>query len=306
MHKNFPIYIFAGEDNKLIKEKTDALEAGFGNDFDKEVYFADDTEEGAIFSSINNFSLFGTKKIVKVYGFDKYLKSFKEYFKNPQSDVFLILITYKDGKDIGSKLKKIDKTKVSLNLISNDANPQVEVFKELSKLGVKLSASARDYVASNIVNSGDIKDLCNMLSSIEKDVLEVFDVAPHLEGNKNIFSFLDAFFTKNTPQALIEFQRLSSDGGSFLPLLYQLHSQAMKIWNVKVLSSKRKAPPEIASELKMHPFVAKKCYSQSRIFGFNELSTMIKRFHLIDVFIKSREEKLHKLFFEKMIMEICG
>jgi DNA polymerase-3 subunit delta len=307
MQKNNPIHIFAGEDNKLVKEKAEALEAGFGENIEKEVYFADETEEGVIFSSLNNFSLFGGKKIVKVYQFEKYIKSFAEYISNPSDDVYLILISYKDAKDIETKLKLKDKSRVSLNLFSaKNQNPSVEIFAELSKLGIKLSNQARDYVASNIINSGDVRDLCNILASIDKEVLNVEDVAPYLEGSKNIFAFLDAFFSKNTPSALIEFQRLYEAGESLLSVLYQVHAQAMKIWNIKAMSAKISDTKEIALKLKIHPFVAKKCYAQSRVFEFAELSGIIKRLHLIDVFIKSREDKLHKMFFEKMIIEICA
>ena len=308
MKNKYDVYIFIGSDEKQVKKFVKELENTFPEDYEREVYFADETPVSDIISSANNLSLFGASKIIKVYNFEKHLKQLISYSLNPNSQTILILISYKEANDLSNKIKKDIGKNVYIKTVLKNKNVSAELFSALFQKGIKLTVDARQYLTENFDKVGDIDDIVETFASIESDEngLTLEDVYPHINGEKNVFSFIDSVFDKNFKNSLNELERLINGGESYISLLYRLHNYLRNIWNVKSLADKSLNKFDIAKSLSINPFVVSKCMSKCRNFNYSNLKFLFTQIHKTDVFLKSHDTSLHRIGFEKLLVDFCN
>lgn len=308
MENKYDAYIFIGSDEKQVKKLVKELENTFSPDYEKEIYFADETSAGEIISSANNLSLFGSSKILKVYNFEKHLKHFISYCLNPNPGTKLILISYKDANELTKKIKKDIGKNVYLKSVLKSKNVSSELFAALFQKEIKLTPEARQYINDNFDKIGDIDDIVEIFASIDagEEGLTLDDVYPHVSGEENIFSFLDSVFDSNFKNSLNELERLVKGGESYISLLYRLHSYLRNIWNVKSLADKSLNKFDIAKSLSINPYVVTKCMAKCRNFNFAKMKFLFMQLHKTDIFLKSHDTSMHRIGFEKLLIDFCN
>jgi len=303
-----PVSIFIGNDEKKSKSLIKDLENKFSIETDREFYFAEETPVQEILSSINNLSLFGKTKIVKVYNFEKHIKEFANYSQEPNNLTYLFLISFKEAKELEDKIiKSMNKTNYSLIISETKKGAESELFSRLNALNIKLSNDARTYLAKNFEKEGDIDDLIEIFSSLpeKENGLTIEDILPYVSGEKKIFVFIDSVFSKDFKNSLFEFEKLISLDEEFISILYQLYNRLKLIWNVKAYYESGMNKGEISSKLGKYPFLVDKCIKESRNYNFERLKVLLEEIQKADVFIKSRDKYLHKIYFEKLILLLC-
>lgn len=304
--KHFPIYIYIGDDDKKIKSLVNELETTIPVDYEKELYFTEEAAITDLFASLNTPSLFGNGKVIKVYGFEKWLNELSSYFKNPDFNITLILISYLDPKEIEAKIKPHITKNIFLKMISAVKQSQEEIFEALSLAKVQLSPEARRYIMDNVNKSGEAADLAEILSAIpsREGGLTVEDIYPYIEGKENVFAFLDSLFSENFKQSLIHFEKLHAGGESMIGILVQISSRMRNIWNVKAYYQEM-SEGDIAKKFGIHPFVVKKCLVDAKKLSFSKMMKLIPEIQKLDLALKSYEKMLQKICFEKLIYLFC-
>ena len=182
-----------------------------------------------------------------------------------------------------SEIGKVGKGKVS---ISPEAVEKLSVYvgndlKLLSKEIEKL-VSYKD--------SGEIKD-----EDVEKLVKSKIDT--------DIFKTIDALARGDKKTAVKLLHEHIESGDHPLYMLDRYFYQFRNLLKVKSLVEKNMPQPEIASKLKLHPYVVKKSVEQSGRFTFEELKGLYKKLCDIDAEAKTGKVDI-ELALDKFVAEV--
>ncbi len=307
--KNISVHIFIGEDDKLVKSEINKLENSFSQDYEKEFYFADDTPANEILALTDTLALFGNKKLIKVYSFEKYLKEFVAYIDQSSPPNNMILVSFSNPKDLLKKLNPVTgKEYIKIYTFGRVKSPAKSLISKLEQIGVILHPKAKQYILENFNTAGDVDEFISLFSSFPEAKapgLTLEHVYPHLSGDTNFFAFMDSLFARDLYQTLIEFEKLISIGEDLIGMLYRIHSHLKNIWQARYLSGNHAGKGEIMRQLKCPAFLVDKYLSQCSKFGFSKMAELISEIHNMDVNLKSKDKKLHKVLFEKMLMKFC-
>ncbi len=305
--KEIIAHIYIGEDEKLVKSEINKLESKFNNNDEVEFYFADETSSAEILSAAENLALFGNRKIIKVYNFDKSLKDFVSYLEQTCPANPMILISFKPPKDVVKKIKNLSSKKyVKINSFYKPKSPARELINKLEKRGVILQNKAKQYLMENFNLSGDIEDTVNLLSAFPNasdNGLSLDDIYPHISGESNFFTFVDNAFSRDNYSTLIEFEKLMHQGTDLLFLLKQLHNYLKDLWQTRYLMQNNRGIVEIKNMLGNRGWKAQEYINRASKYTFKELRMLIGEIHKMDVNIKSKDQSLHKVLFELMLLK---
>jgi DNA polymerase-3 subunit delta len=103
----------------------------------------------------------------------------------------------------------------------------------------------------------------------------------------NIFDMVDALGRKDTRRAMELVEKLLEDGRHPLYLLSMITRQFRILIQVKELLAKGTSAQDIPALLRLHPYVVKKTTGQAANFSFEQLETIYKQLHEVDVAVKS-------------------
>ncbi|HSH03585.1 MAG TPA: DNA polymerase III subunit delta [Anaerolineae bacterium] len=112
------------------------------------------------------------------------------------------------------------------------------------------------------------------------DLPQVNKLSPYV-AEANIFDLVDALGLRNSRLAAQLLQRKINEGADPFYLFAMFIRQFRLLIQVKALADTGQRPPDIAKELKMHPFVAGKIYKQSQGFSLPQLHHIYR--HLLDI-----------------------
>ena len=166
--------------------------------------------------------------------------------------------------------------------------------KESAAAGLRLSNLAAQELMS--LTGGDLWQLRNELNKLihytqakGQPEISASDVKEMVEGkfSDNIFNLTDAWGGKNLKlaAALLEDQFSLSAAPEYLTSMLLRHFKIMLQVKEAQLSGKKEN--EIATQIGLHPFVAKKSLSQSARFPVEQLRQIIRRLTEIDYSFKS-------------------
>lgn len=122
---------------------------------------------------------------------------------------------------------------------------------------------------------------------------------------QNLFAFLDDLSRRHAPAALQGLRALLADGQAPTYLLYMLMRQVRILLLVGELQQQRLRPEQIASQLKLKPFVVKKAAGQVRAFEVAELRHFHDRLLTIDHASKTGQAQA-EVALELLVLEMCG
>ena len=246
--------------------------------------------------------------------------------------VVINLFSQSKSKDLGQQIiELLDKENLTKDVIlvfweGDKVDERKSLFKRLAKekyaqkFDLLRSHEVKNWIRAEmkkqggLINAGAIEklaelagnDLWEVSSEIaklvaykDKSTIEVSDVVKLVRGkfDDNIFNFVDAIANKNTKQAYKLLADQLNSGANDLYLLAMLIRQFRILLQVKDLTEGRSiSPSQVASELKIHPFVVKKALLQIKNFSAGQLKSIYRQLLATDVKIKTNWADSRVLF----------
>lgn len=124
------------------------------------------------------------------------------------------------------------------------------------------------------------------------------------QQEQNLFAFLDDLSARRLGAALRGARALIEDGQAPPYVLFMLARQIRILLHVKQLVGQRRRPDDIASELGLKPFIARKAAEQARDFTAAELIAAHDRLIELDHAIKTGKIQAETAL-ELFVVEVC-
>jgi DNA polymerase-3 subunit delta len=241
-----------------------------------EAYDASESGPEAVVSACNSYSLFGEGPFVLVKNLDAWNAAQKavivDYLENPASGADLVLL----GKKLGARERLLAAAKKSGEVHEFEQPTGKTLVRWLVGHAKKLGLELPEDVAQNLIDrcSGD---KIRLISETEKLALYVGEGAATGEDvealcppdvQSNIFAFVDSLAAGERGRALRLLEDLISTGEPPLRVTYMVRRQFGLVARARALFYKGASQREVASELKVPPFVARKLEEQAG--GLNE------------------------------------
>jgi DNA polymerase III delta subunit len=279
-----PVYLFTGSDRPKIALALQRLRARVGEDATENLHASGASGADAV-SACNSLGLFGGEsRAVVVDGVESWkaadAKAIGEYLTSPAPDTVLVLVG--DGlKKDAALAKAIGKNgEVHAYEVAKKDLPQW-VGEQFARLGASIDRDAcRALVEAVGEDIGDLASEIHKLATwangdpITRGVVEELAVG---RAETPIFAVTDSWGSRDvagtlraTESLLERSQRPRS--GELIRIVGSLVSHVGRVRKVAALSDEGVRPAEIASRLKMHPFVAEKSARQARNFSPDELA----------------------------------
>lgn len=121
---------------------------------------------------------------------------------------------------------------------------------------------------------------------------------------QNLFAFIDELSQRRRAQALRSLRRLFADGQAPTYILFMIARQVRILLSVKELAGRRMQPGDVAAQLKLQPFVARKALDQCRGFSDEELNAFHDRVLELDHASKTGRIEA-ETGLEMLVVELC-
>jgi DNA polymerase-3 subunit delta len=269
------VYLLLGDDEERKARSVEKLR----RDRQVESYDASEAGPEAVVSACNSYSLFGEGPFVLVKNLDAWNAAQKalivDYLENPSPGADLVLL----GKKIGAREKLLaaaKKTGEVHNFEQPTGRALVEwVVGRAKKLGLDLPED----VARSLIErcSGDKSRLIHETEKLALYVGEGKATHEDVEAlcppdvQSNIFAFVDALAAGERSKALKLLEDLIGTGEPSLRVTYMIRRQFRLVAQARTLFERGASRGEVAKELKVPPFVARKLEEQARELGEEDL-----------------------------------
>ncbi len=262
------VYLLLGDDEERKSRGVEKLRAGRT----VEAYDASETGPETLVSACNSFSLFGEGPFVVLKNLDAWNAAQKavivDYLKDPSPGSDLILL----GKKLGARERLLSAVKNSGEVHTFDQPTGKALVRWLVGHAKKMDLDLPEDVAEDLTKrcSGD---KLRLLQETEKLALYVGDrttthddvaalCPPDVQSN--IFAFVDSLAAGQRDRALALLEDLISTGEPPLRLTFMIRRQFQLVARARALIERGAPQKEIASQLKVPPFVARKLEEQGR------------------------------------------
>src|SRR5919106_4281831 len=262
------VYLLLGDDEERKSRGVDKLRAGRAVD----AYDASESSPETLVSACNSFSLFGEGPFVVLKDLDAWNAAQKavivDYLKDPSPGADLILL----GKKLGARERLLSAVKNAGEVHTFDQPTGKTLVRWLVGHAKKMDLDLPDDVAEDLTTrcSGD---KMRLLQETEKLTLYVGDgTATHddvaalcpPDVQSNIFAFVDSLAGGERDRALALLEDLIGTGEPPLRLTFMIRRQFQLVSRARALLDRGIPRKEIASRLKVPPFVARKLEEQGR------------------------------------------
>ena len=269
------VYLLLGDDEERKSRGVEKLRGGRA----VEGYDAAGTSPESVVSACNSFSLFGEGPFVVLRNLDAWNAAQKavvvDYLQNPSPGADLILL----GKKLGSRERLLSAVKKS-GEVHNFEQPKGKalvrwVVGHAKKLGLDLPEEVAEDLTERC--SGD---KMRLIQETEKLALYVGDsTATHEDVaalcppdvQSNIFAFVDSLAAGERDRALKLLEDLINTGEPPLRLTFMIRRQFQLVARARALLERGTPQKEVASLLKVPPFVARKLEEQGRKLAAEDL-----------------------------------
>jgi DNA polymerase III subunit delta len=262
------VYLLLGDDEERKSRGVEKLRTGRT----VEAYDASETSPETLVSACNSFSLFGEGPFVVLKNLDAWNAAQKavivDYLKDPSPGSDLILL----GKKLGARERLLSAVKNSGEIHTFDQPTGKALVRWLVGHAKKMDLDLPEDVAEDLTKrcSGD---KMRLLQETEKLALYVGDRTPTHDDvavlcppdvQSNIFAFVDSLAAGQRDRALALLEDLISTGEPPLRLTFMIRRQFQLVARARALIERGTPQKEIASQLKVPPFVARKLEEQGR------------------------------------------
>jgi DNA polymerase III subunit delta len=262
------VYLLLGDDEERKARGVEKLREGRT----VEAYDASQTGPETLVSACNSFSLFGEGPFVVLKDLDAWNAAQKavivDYMNDPAPGSDLVLL----GKKLGSRERLLSAVKKAGEVHAFDQPTGKALVRWLVGHAKKMDLDLPEDVAEDLANrcSGD---KMRLLQETEKLALYVGDeTVTHADVaalcppdvQSNIFAFVDSLAAGERDRALALLEDLISTGESPLRLTFMIRRQFQLVARSRAMIERGTPRKEIASQLKVPPFVARKLEEQGR------------------------------------------
>ena len=260
------VYLLLGDDEERKSRGVDKLRAGRAVD----AYDASEISPETLVSACNSLSLFGEGPFVVLKDLDSWNAAQKavivDYLKNPSPGSDLLLL----GKRLGARERLLSAVKNSGEVHTFDQPTGKALARWLVGHAKRLDLDLPEDVAEDLANRCS-DDKMRLLQETEKLSLYVGDgTATHEDlaalcppdVQSNIFAFVDSLAAGERDRALALLEDLIGTGEPPLRLTFMIRRQFQLIARARALIERGIPRKEIASRLKVPPFVARKLEEQ--------------------------------------------
>jgi DNA polymerase-3 subunit delta len=267
------LYLLLGDDEERKVRGVEKLREGR----QVEAFDASETGPEAVISACNSYSLFGEGPFVLVKNLDSWNAAQKavvvDYLENPAPGADLVLI----GKKLGARERLLAAAKKSGEVHEFEQPTGKALVRWLVGHAKKSGLDLPEDVARNLIErcSGD---KIRLMSETEKLALYVGEEPATGEVDvealcppdvqSNIFAFVDSLAAGERGKALKLLEDLISTGEPPLRVTFMVRRQFRLVAKARALFERGAAKREVASELKVPPFVVHKLEEQAG--GLNE------------------------------------
>jgi DNA polymerase III subunit delta len=261
------VYLLLGDDEERKARGVEKLRKGRA----VEAYDAAETTPETVVSACNSRSLFGDGPFVLVRNLDAWNAARKarvlDYLQNPSPETDLVML----GDKLGAREKLLAAVK-KIGEVHDFKQPTgIALVKwaigHAKKLGLELP---EDVAGELMVRCSD--DKVRAIGEIEKlalyaegtATLEDLDALVRPDLQSNIFRFVDVLGAGDWGEALGSLESLLATGETPLRIVYMVRRQFRLLARARSLFEEGKPRAEVASVLKVPPFVAKKLEVQAQ------------------------------------------
>jgi DNA polymerase III subunit delta len=261
------VYLLLGDDEEQKARSIEKLREGRPVD----AYDADETSPEEVVSACNSYSLFGEGTFVLLKNLDAWNAAQKarivDYLEDPSPEADLVLL--------GEKLGAREKLLAAVKKAGEVHNFEQPTGKALARWAItyakKLGLTMPEDVAGELVarcsnDKARVSRETEKLALYAAGTASVEDVEalcpPDLQSN--IFAFVDALGAGNRGRAFELLEDLIGTGEPPLRIVYMIRRQFRLLGRARALFEGGASRGEVASALKIPPFVARKLEEQGR------------------------------------------
>lgn len=323
------IYLFYGQERLLLEEAvtalTQLLTPGGTGDFNYEKFDGKTSTPAQVVNAANMLPVFAEKRLVIVtdapwFSSEKgeeegsqkhlYLDPLIEYIGNPSPSTCLVLVAGEkvDGRSKAVKgIKKVGQVVEFTSLRGMDLNKWLD--KSLRQRGKKAQSGVFDYLTLAVGNNmsaleQELEKASLFVGSAEEITMQDVKETASVNSTLNVFNLIDAVSKKDGSAAILQLRELLRTGESDRKIFYLLVRQMRILLQIIPLKKRGVTEAQIASELGLHPYVAKKGVEQSRNFTPQELIQALEILRDVDEKVKTgRGDSLALI--EGAIMRMC-
>ena len=289
-------YLIYGEEDYLVKQYRDKLKVALvGDDTLNYAYYEGDSINiEDLISTCETMPFFSDRKTVIVENSNFFKKAndrIADYIKKLPDYLVLIFIE----RDV-DKRNKVYKAVNSIGYICEMTFQSTSVLKKwigtlLKSKGIKITEEACEEI---IMRTGANMDLIKMeLDKLESycansmvvtidDVCEIVTV----QTETNIFSMIEAIANHSQDKALDLYYELLANKEPPMRILYLIVRQFNGILQVKELNGQHMSSKDIASAMKIAPFIVGKYLTQSKNFTLKQIKEALSYFADIEENVK--------------------
>jgi DNA polymerase-3 subunit delta len=311
-----PVYLLTGTDRPKITLALQRLRGRIGEDATEQLHAAEASGEDAV-AACNALGLFGgDARLVIVDGVESWkaadVKEIESYLAEPAPSTVLALVG--DGVKKDSALAKAV-AKTGLLLAYDVAKKQLPdwVAEQFARLGASADRDAcRTLVEAVGDDVGDLASEIQKLATwadgeqVTRATVEQLAVG---RAETPIFAVTDAWGSRDVAATLHATESLLDRShrprsGELIRIVASLVSHVGRVRKVSHLADEGHRSSEIASRLKIHPFVAEKSAKQARNFSPDELAQATVRLAELDAGAKGGSRLPAELQLERTLVEI--
>jgi DNA polymerase III subunit delta len=261
------VYLLLGDDEERKARGVEKLRRGRT----PESFDAAAASPQTVVAACNEFSLFGEGPFVVVRNLDAWNAAQKavivDYLKNPSDGADLLLL----GNKLGAREKLLSAVKKEGEVHDFQQPTGRALVRWLAGHAKKVGLDLPEDVAEDLTErmSGD---KMRLIQETEKLALYVGDGTAAREDvdllcppdvQSNIFAFVDALAAGQRDRALNLLEALVGTGEPPLRLTFMVRRQFRLVARARALFERGVPQPEVARELKVPPFVARKLSEQA-------------------------------------------
>ena len=244
-----------------------------------ESYDASETGPEAVISACNSYSLFGEGPFVLVKNLDAWNAAQKalivDYLENPSPGAHLVLL----GKKLGAREKLLAAAKTTGEVHNFEQPTGRSLVKWVLERAKGLGLDLPEDVARSLIErcSGEKSRLIHETEKLALYIGEGRATHEDVEAlcppdvQSNIFAFVDALAAGERSKALNLLEDLIGTGEPPLRVTYMVRRQFGLVARSRALFERGASQREVAGELKVPPFVARKLEEQARELGEEDL-----------------------------------
>jgi DNA polymerase-3 subunit delta len=300
------VYLLLGDDEERKSRGVEKLRAGRT----VEAYDASAIGPETLVSACNSFSLFGEGPFVVLKDLDAWNAAQKavivDYLEDPSPGSDLILL----GKKLGARERLLSAIKNSGEVHTFEQPTGKALVRWVVGHAKKLGLDLPEDVAEDLTNRCSGEKM-RLLQETEKLVLYVGDgTATHddvaalcpPDVQSNIFAFVDSLAAGERDTALRLLEDLIATGEPPLRLTFMIRRQFQLVARARALIERGIPRKEIASLLKVPPFVARKLEEQGRELDEEDLERALAQIQALESGLKGGSDLSDELQVELTVL----